>query len=116
MIDDVLKDVREAEEKAEQMQKHAYQRGKDVVLKAEAEAEAQKRATVSECKVDRAKILQSTRERAAEKTQTILKRGAENADYFIEEKKSAVEECADKVVEILLSKYIIDEQTIQDGQ
>lgn len=43
MIDTVLKEVREAEEKAELMQKQAYQRGKDIVLKAEAEAEAQKK-------------------------------------------------------------------------
>ncbi len=46
MIDTVLKEVREAEEKAELMQKQAYQRGKDIVLKAEAEAEAQKKSTV----------------------------------------------------------------------
>ena len=31
MIDTVLKEVREAEEKAELMQKQAYQRGKDIV-------------------------------------------------------------------------------------
>ncbi|MCM1394393.1 MAG: hypothetical protein NC179_05825, partial [[Eubacterium] siraeum] len=95
-------------------QKNAYQRGKNIVLKAEADAEAEKKATIGECKQDRANILQSARERAAEKTDEILKKGAEDAEYFIEEKKPAVEECADKVVEILLAKYIIDEQTVQD--
>ena len=110
MIDDVLKDIREAEEKADEMLKRAYQRGKDIVLRAEAEAEAEKKSTVSECKQDRVKILQDARKQADERTNTILKRGAENAEYFIEEKKPAVEQCADKVVKILLGKYIANEQ------
>ena len=118
MIDDVLKDIREAEEKSEALLKRAYQRGKEIVLKAEAKAEAEKKSTVSECKEDRAKILQHAREQADERTATILKRGAENAEYYVEEKQPAVEQCAGKVVEILLDKYIAnrhaDEQI--DGQ
>ena len=116
MIDDVLKEVREAETKADELLKRAYQRGKDIVLKAEAEADAQKKATVSECKEDRAKILQSAREQADEKTAAVLKRGAENAEYYIQEKQPAVDACADKVVEILLSKYIPAEEPDADGQ
>ena len=110
MIDDVLKDVREAEVKADELLKRAYQRGKEIVLKAEADAEAEKKATVSECKEDRAKILENARRQADERTSAILKRGAENAEYYIQEKQPVVEQCADKVVKVLLSKYIVDEE------
>lgn len=108
MIDTVLKEVREAEEKAELMQKQAYQRGKDIVLKAEAEAEAQKKSTVKECKEERISVLAEARKRAAERAQSILDKGAEDANFLADEKNSAVEDSADKVVEILLKKYIID--------
>ena len=106
MIDTVLKEVREAEEKAELMQKQAYQRGKEIVLNAEAEAEAQKKATVKECKEERANVLQEARRRAADRTRNILDKGAEDANHLADEKNSAVEDCADKIVEILLNKYI----------
>ena len=110
MIDDVLNDIRQAEEKAERMQKQAYQRGKEIVLNAEAEAEAQKKATVAECKEDRARILQNARAKADEKTKAILKKGSEDAEYLIAEKAPVIEECADKVVAILLSKYFGEEE------
>lgn len=116
MIDDVLKDVRLAEAKADEMLKRAYQRGKDLVLRAETEAESQKKVTVSECKKDRAKILQHAREQADERTAAFLQRGAENAEYYIQDKQPAVDACADKVVKILLGKYIETEDTDEDGQ
>ena len=100
MIDTVLKEVREAEEKAELMQKQAYQRGKDIVLKAEAEAEAQKKSTVKECKEERLSVLAEARKRASERAQSILDKGAEDANFLADEKNSAVEDSADKVVEV----------------
>jgi len=106
MIESVLKDVREAENQAELMQKEAYQRGKEIVLDAEAEADAQIKATVQECKEDRIRSLQNARRIANDRTQLILKKGAESAEALAEEKNSAVEECADKVVAVLLERYI----------
>lgn len=113
MIDSVLKDVRDAEEKAEIMQKQAYQHGKEIVLKAEAEAEAQKKSAVKECKEERAHILQEARKRAEERTQAILADGEKRAEEMAGEKNSAVEDCADRVVDILIQKYIPTESGLQ---
>lgn len=113
MIDSVLKDVRDAEEKAEIMQKQAYQHGKEIVLKAEAEAEAQKKSAVKECKEERAHILQEARRRAEERTQAILADGGKRAEEMAGEKNSAVEDCADRVVDILIQKYIPTDSGLQ---
>lgn len=105
MIESVLKDVREAESRAEQLQKDAYQRGKEIVLKAEAEAEAQKKATVKECKADRQRELADARAAADDKAQSIIRRGAEEAEAFEEARNSSVEDFADRIVAMLFEKY-----------
>ena len=46
MIDEVLKDIREAEAKAEQIAQDAYAEGKQIVLQAELDAQKQKKATL----------------------------------------------------------------------
>lgn len=43
MIDDILKDIRDAEDKADEIIRDANQKGKDIVAKAESDAGAQKR-------------------------------------------------------------------------
>ena len=105
MIDSVLKDVREAENKAEAMQKEAYQHGKEIVLNAEKEADAQKKSTVHECKEDRARAVENARKVAAERTREILADGAKAAAALADEKNSAIEDCADKIVAALCEKY-----------
>ncbi len=106
MIESVLKDVREAESKADAMQKEAYQKGKEIVLNAETEAEAQKKSTVQECKADRAEALKQARRIAFERTQAILKSGQEAADTLADEKNSAIEDGADKIVAMLFDRYL----------
>lgn len=108
MIDDVLKDVREAEQKAEQLQKDAYARGKEIVLKAEAEAESHKKSTVKECKEERSDALKRARLLADERTREILAEGEKLAEELANEKAAAVDTCADKVANILFSKYVTE--------
>jgi len=106
MIESVLKEVKEAEKRADELQKEAYKRGKELVLEAEAEAERQKKLTVSGCKAARQKALQEDRRIADERSQTFIKKGAESADAFVDDKNSAATDAADRVVEALLAKYI----------
>ena len=108
MLENVLRDIHEAESKAEAMQKEAYQKGKEIVLNAEAEAEAQKKSTVQECKADRAKALRDSHRLAAERTQVILKNGENEANAFADSKNSAIEDCANEIVAILFEKYITE--------
>ena len=105
MIDDILKDIREAEDKADEIIRLANQKGKEIVAKAETDAQAQKRATLKESKDDRKKALDIANEQARKKREDILKKGQAAADAIVEEKKQAANEQADALVEQLLAKY-----------
>ena len=97
MIEDVLKDIREAEKLADDLEKQAYQDGKNAVLSAEAEAQRQLALTKESVK--------DANDLAAERRKVILKKGEEAASELAEQKNSVIEETADKLVEILLEKY-----------
>ncbi len=105
MIDEVLKDIREAEAKAEQIAQDAYAEGKQIVLQAELDAQKQKKATLLECKDDQRNALAAAEKRANIKREEILKKGQKVADKLIEDKNSDIEEQADKLVEVLIAKY-----------
>lgn len=109
MIDDVLKDIREAEAEAEQIQQDAYAEGKQIILQAELDAQKQKKATLSECKDDQRAALASAEKRANVKREEILKKGQKAAQKLIEDKNSDIEEQADKLVEVLIAKYVCEQ-------
>lgn len=56
MIDEVLKDIREAEAKAEQIAQDAYAEGKQIVLQAELDAQKQKKPLCSNVKTTNATL------------------------------------------------------------
>lgn len=105
MIEEVLVEIREAEEKADAMVKDANAEGKQIVLQAEADAEKQKKLTVSGCKEDTRKAVQKAEKQAADKREAILKKGQEEANRLIEDKHAEIESQSDKIVEMLLAKY-----------
>jgi V/A-type H+-transporting ATPase subunit G/H len=105
MIEEVLVEIREAEEKADAMVKDANAEGKQIVLQAEADADKQKKLTVSGCKDDTKKALQKAEKQAADKRDAILKKGQEQANSLIEDKHAEIESQSDKIVEMLLAKY-----------
>ena len=110
MIEDVLKEIREAEQRAEQLQKEAYQRGKELVLNAEAEAERQRKDTVRECKEDRKAALQRARVTSGDKAQAAFKKSVEQVANMTEDKSPEIEKAASKVVELLIEKYIVADE------
>ncbi len=105
MIETAIKEIREAELRAEQMQKDAYRQGKQIVLDAESDAEKQKKLTMQECKEQRKTALDEARRVADEKYAQILAKGEEDASKLIEEKQSAADGAAEGVVAALLAKY-----------
>ena len=105
MIEEVLVEIREAEEKADAMVKDANAEGKQIVLQAEADADKQKKLTVSGCKDDTKKALQKAEKQAADKRDAILTKGQEQANRLIEDKHAEIESQSDKIVEMLLAKY-----------
>lgn len=105
MIESVLRDIRAAEETAAQMEKDSYNEGKRIVLDAENEANEQLKNTVAECKKDRKAAIAAAEKRALENRNEILRRGNEQAEKLAEQKNSAIEENADKLVSMILKKY-----------
>lgn len=105
MIDEVLNEIRQAEARADEIQKEAYQQGKDIVLNAEIEAERQRKMTLSECKADQKSAVAQAEAKAKEEREVILKKGAKAAEKLIEDNNSLIEECANKVLAMLIDKY-----------
>ena len=105
MIDDILKDIRDAEDKADEIIRDANQKGKDIVAKAESDAGAQKRATLKECKEDRKTATDKATANALLKREEILKKGKAAADDVVEQKKADIEKASDELVKELLGKY-----------
>ena len=105
MIDDILKDIRDAEDKADEIIRDANQKGKDIVAKAESDAGAQKCATLKECKEDRKTAIDKATSNALLKREEILKKGKAAADDVVEQKKADVEKASDELVKELLGKY-----------
>ena len=105
MVEEVLTEIRKAEEKVDAMLKDANAQGKQIVLQAEADAEKQKKLTVSGCKDDQRKAVQKAEKQAADKRESILKKGQDEADRLIDDKHAEIEAQSDKIVEMLLAKY-----------
>ena len=105
MVEEVLTEIRKAEEKVDAMLKDANAQGKQIVLQAEADAEKQKKLTVSGCKDDQRKAVQKAEKQAADKRESILKKGQDEANRLIDDKHAEIEAQSDKIVEMLLAKY-----------
>lgn len=67
MIDDVLKEIREAEAQADEIVSEAQNKAKQIVQQAEIDAEKQKKATVLQCRDDRRVALDKAEANAAKK-------------------------------------------------
>ncbi len=105
MIDEILKEIKECEEQAEQLQKEAYIQGKDIVLRAETEAERQKKATIAECKADLKEAQIKAEKKALERRTKILADGERDAAILVESKKAVIDAVSDKIVKMMIEKY-----------
>lgn len=105
MVDEVIKEIRLAEEKADQMQKDAYQQGKDIVLQSEIDAEKMKKDTILECKQMQRDAIDAANAKALNERAQIMKKGDAAADKLIDDNNAAIEETADNIVKLLIEKY-----------
>ncbi len=107
IIDDVMRDVRAAEENADMMIEQARQQAKERVLAAEAEADKMRAENKQRLKELKRQAQLDTASRAAERRDALMKKGENAAKELIENKNSAVEEAADAVVASLIAQYKI---------
>ncbi len=105
MIDEVLREIKAAEERAAAECADAQRESKEIVLAAEAEAESLVKAALAECKADYKAKVRAAEDKAALRRAAILGKGEEAAAALADEKHSAVQDAADDVLEALLSRY-----------
>ena len=105
MIDEVLKEIKDCEEKADQLQKQAFLDGKKIVLDAENEAERQKKTTAAECKQDIKAAQQEAEKKALKRRAEILAEGEKKAQQLIDDKHAEIHTVSDKIVDMMLEKY-----------
>lgn len=105
MIEEVLKEIKEAEANAEEARKEAIARGKQIVLDAEAEAERQKKLTAEQCKADMKAAVAAAEEQAAVRRAAILEEGEKSAAALAASKKKQIEKAADELLAAFVKKY-----------
>ena len=103
MIDDVLKEIREAEAKAD-----------EIVQQAEIDDEKQKKATVLQCRDDRRVALDKAEKEAQKKRDEILKKGQKSADELVNEHNLVASEKANELAASLVEKYCGTNDTIEE--
>lgn len=105
MIDEIIKEIKDIEAKSDDMQKEAYQKAKEIVLKAEQEAEDLKKQTVKDCKESQKQAISKAEIDASKARDTILKKGKNDALILQEEKSKLANEKVEGIVQILIDKY-----------
>ncbi len=105
MIDDVLKEIREAEASADEIVQEAQNEAKRIVQQAEIDAEKQKKATVLQCRDDRRVALDKAETAAQKKRAEILKKGQKTADELVNNHNLVANEKANELAASLVEKY-----------
>lgn len=114
MIDDVLKEIREAEAQADEIVQEAQKKAKQIVQEAEIDAEKQKKATVLQCRDDRRVALDKAEANAQKKRAEILQKGQKSADELAMNHNLAASEKASEFSGALVAKYCGKKDTIEE--
>jgi len=105
MIEDIIKEIKNAESLADDMQKDAYQKAKDIMLSAELKADSLKKDAVKSCKDSQKEEIAKAEKEALENREAILHSGEIAALALKEAKEKLAEEKANEIVDALLNKY-----------
>ena len=105
MIEEILKEIADAEVLAEEKRKDAFQKGKGIVLEAEARADRMKREAVEQCKADGKAAIAAAEEQARARRAAILAEGEEAAAALVASKKEQTEKAADEILAAFVGKY-----------
>lgn len=114
MIDDVLKEIREAEASADEIVQEAQNKAKQIVQQAEIDAEKQKKATVLQCRDDRRVALDKAEKEAQNKREEILKKGQKSADELVNNHNLVASGKANELAASLVEKYCGTNDTIEE--
>lgn len=104
MIEEILREIADAEALAEEKRKDAFQKGKGIVLAAEARADRMKREAVEQCKADGKAAIAAAEEQARARRAVVLAEG-EEAAALVASKKEQAEQAAEEILAAFVGKY-----------
>lgn len=105
MIEEILKEIADAEALAEEKRKDAFAKGKGIVLEAEARADKMKREALEQCKVESKAAIAAAEESARARRAAILAEGEEAAAALVGAKQAEAEKVADDILAAFVGKY-----------
>ena len=105
MIEEVILDVKRAEEEAATITEKSVAEAKDITVKAEIAAAAMRKKATSECKEALKSAVSKAEAEAAKARASIIAQGVANASSLSESKKKEAENVADFIVESFVKKF-----------
>ena len=105
MIEEVIKEINEAEVKAQEIIKEANIKDKEMIIEAEAKAAEQRKYSVKSTKQDIKATEQAASKKAELEREKVLQKGREEAASLIKEKEKDVDKMANEVLSLLIEKY-----------
>lgn len=108
MIEDVISSITEAEAKAEDIQREAFEQAKVIVLQAEKESTRMRADTVSEYREEKKKKLAEAKAVADSAAEKVVEAGKEKVEAFGKEAEKAISSAAEFIAKELTNKYVDD--------
>lgn len=113
MIDDVLKEIREAEAQADEIVSEAQNKAKQIVQQAEIDAEKQKKPLFCNAATTDASRL-TKRKQTRKKARRNPQKGQKSADELAMDHNLAASEKASELCNALVEKYCGKKETIEE--
>ena len=105
MIEEVILDVKRAEDEAAQITEKSLLDAKEITVQAEIKAEGIRKKTAAECKEELKNAINKAETQAESERAAILEKGRADAAALIVEKKKEVDSVADFIVDAFVKKF-----------
>lgn len=105
MLEQIISEVKQAEEEAQRIISDSILKGKEMVQKAELEAENLKKQAFLRIKEESKKIVREAEELAAQNRENIIEDGKITGQELIKSKSKKIDEIADILLKNMLDKY-----------
>ncbi|MCI5819523.1 MAG: hypothetical protein MRZ86_02940 [Acidaminococcus sp.] len=105
MIEEVILDVKRAEDEAAQITEKSLLNAKEITVQAEIKADSIRKKTAAECKEELKNAIIKAEAQAETERAAILEKGRADAAALIVEKKKEVDSVADFIVDAFVKKF-----------
>lgn len=105
MIEEVILDVKRAEDEAAQITEKSLLNAKEITVQAEIKAEGIRKKTAVECKEELKNAINKAETQAESERAAILEKGRADAAALVAEKKKEVDAVADFIVDAFVKKF-----------